>query len=327
MPRTPAVLAALAILAATGRAAAQPAGATSAPPQGPSRTPSPAQVAPAAMAGGDQTLDKAVKKVPGYLAKEQTVDAYLVLPPPPTPGSREPAELVDRRAFLATQAMKGSARWALAERDADESPAAVLADFDCVFGMDLSPATAPALLHMLTRVRSDASTQTTRVKTSFQHWRPFVSYGGSICTGPDTDTIAHSWSYPSGHTTLGWAYGLILAELAPDLATPILARARAYGESRVVCGVHTVSDATQGQVNGSMLVARLHADAAFKADLEASRIELAAVRGRAGSVPPARACAVEREAMARTPWLPAKDPDRPPADPPKALPKPFPALH
>jgi acid phosphatase (class A) len=32
--------------------------------------------------------------------------------------------------------------------------------------------------------------------------------------------------------------GLILAELAPERATPILNRGRAYGESRVVCGVH-----------------------------------------------------------------------------------------
>ena len=202
----------------------------------------------------------------------------------------------------------------------------MLADFDCVFGLDFSPAATPALLRMLTRVRSDAGTQTTRVKTRFQHLRPFVSYGGPICTGPDSDGIAHSWSYPSGHTTMGWAYGLILAELAPDLATPILARARAYGESRVVCGVHTVSDVVQGQVNGSMLVARLHADATFKADLEAARIELAAVRARGGAVPPGRQCTVEREAMARTPWLTAKDPDRKPGDPPKMLPKPLPAL-
>ena len=327
MPRLPAALAALALLTGGPALAAQPAGAVSAPPQGPSPAPAPAQVAPAARTGGAQTLDRAPKRVAGYLAPRDTVDAYLVLPPPPTPGSREPAELVDRRAFQAAQALKGTPRWALADRDAEESPAAVLADFDCVFGLDLSPANAPALLRMLTRVRSDAGVQTTRVKTRFQHWRPFVSYGGPICTGPDTDGIAHSWSYPSGHTTMGWAYGLILAELAPDLATPILARARAYGESRVVCGVHTVSDVLQGQVNGSMLVARLHADAAFKADLEAARLELAAVRARGGAVPPARQCAVERDAMARTPWLAAKDPDRKPADPPRTLPKPFPALH
>ena len=313
-----AALAAAAALAASGPTAAQ----GSAPPQGPSAKPSPGQVAPAAHAGGDRSLEQAPKRVPGYLSREQTVDAYLVLPPPPKPGSRDPGELLDRQGFDAAEALKGTARWALADRDADESPAAALADYDCVFGLAFTPADAPALLHMLTRVRSDAGSQTTRAKNRFQHLRPFVSYGGPICTGPDSDGIAHSWSYPSGHTTMIWADGLILTELAPDLATPILERTRAYGESRVVCGVHTVSDVTQGEVNGAMLTARLHADAAFKADLEAARIELAALRKAGGAVPAGRQCAVERDAMARTPWAVARDPDRAPADPPKTLPRP-----
>ncbi len=320
----PAAAAVLAACLAPGAATlAQSASAASAPPQGPSPRPSPAQVAPAARAGGQQTLEQAPKRVPGYLAREQTVDAYLVLPPPPTPGSREPAEAVDRAGFDMAQRLKGSARWDLATRDADESAAAALADYDCLFGLDLSPRTAPALLRLLTRVRTDAGVQTTRVKTRFQHWRPFVSYGGPVCEA-DADRVAHSWSYPSGHTTMIWAYGLILTELAPDLATPILQRTRAYGESRVVCGVHTVSDVTQGEVNGAMLVARLHGDAAFKADLEAARLELTAVRKAGGAVPAGRRCAVEREAMARTPWLGPKDPDRAAADPPKALPRPLP---
>ena len=317
MPRPAAVLAACLALPAVAFAQA------SAPPQRPSPEPSPAQVGAAARTGGDQTLEQAPKRVAGYLTREQTVDGYLVLPPPPRPGSRDPGELLDRQGFDAAEAMKDSPRWALATRDADESPQAALADFDCVFGLDLSPRTAPALLRMLARVRSDAGTQTTREKTRFQHWRPFVSYGGPICTADETDKVAHSWSYPSGHTTMGWAYGLILAELAPDLATPVLERARAYGESRVVCGVHTVSDVTEGEVAGSMLVARLHADAAFKADLEASRLELAALRRSGGAIPAGRQCAVEREAMARTPWLPPKDLSRTSADPPKVLPRPI----
>lgn len=324
MSRRPALSALVAALAGAGGATwAQ----TSAPPQGPSPAPSPAQVAPAATSGGDRPVEQARRRVPGYLGREGTVDAYLVLPPPPTAGSREPLELVDRRGFEAAQKLKGSARWALADRDADESPAAATADFDCVFGLDLSPQTAPALLRLLTRVRTDAGVQTSRAKDRFQHWRPFVSYGGPICTGPDTDGIAHSWSYPSGHTTMGWAYGLILAELAPDIATPILQRARAYGESRVVCGVHTVSDVTQGEINASMLVAALHANAEFKADLEAARLELQALRAKGGTVPAGRQCAVEREAMTHIPWLTAvTDPARPHAQPPKALPKTLPPL-
>lgn len=294
--------------------------------QTPSPAPAPAQVAPAARAGGTQPLEQAPRPAAPYLGRQAVVDGFAVLPQPPTPGSREPAELVDRRAFEATQKLQGTPRWALATRDADESAAAVLADFDCVFGLDLNPETAPALLRLLTRMRSDAGVQTTAAKNRFQHWRPFVSYGGEICTPEQRDGVAHSWSYPSGHTFVGWSYGLVLAELAPDLATPVFQRARAYGESRVVCGVHTVSDIEGGRVNASMVVAALHANAEFRADLEAARQELATLRAKGGAPPAGRQCAVEREAMARTPWLPEKDGSRPPAFPPKALPKPLPPL-
>ncbi len=294
--------------------------------QAPSPPPSPAQVAPAAQAGGARPVEQAPRPAPPYLGRTPVVDGYAVLPQPPTPGSREPAELVDRRAFQATQKLKDTPRWALATRDADESAAAVLADFDCVFGLDLNAQTAPALLRLLTRARSDAGVQTTAAKNRFQHWRPFVSYGGDICTPEIRDGVAHSWSYPSGHTFVGWSYGLILAELAPDLATPIFQRARAYGESRVVCGVHTVSDIEGGRVNASMIVAALHANAEFRADMEAARLELAALRSTGGAPPAARQCEVEREAMARTPWLPLKDAGKAPAFPPKELPAPLPPL-
>ena len=55
--------------------------------------------------------------------------------------------------------------------------------------------------------------------------------------------------------TLGW--GLVLAELAPDRATPILSRARAIGESRVVCGVHYPSDVLAGYLAASLWVSTL----------------------------------------------------------------------
>ena len=53
----------------------------------------------------------------------------------------------------------------------------------------------------------------------------------------------------------GWTVGLIMAEVAPDRATEILARARAFGEGRLVCGVHTLSAlrGPQADDNGGMV--------------------------------------------------------------------------
>ena len=48
---------------------------------------------------------------------------------------------------------------------------------------------------------------------------------------------------------------MILAELEPDRASDILVRARAYGESRVVCGVHNASAVEGGRIIAAAMVA------------------------------------------------------------------------
>jgi acid phosphatase (class A) len=62
-----------------------------------------------------------------------------------------------------------------------------------------------------------------------------------------------------------------------------------------VCNVHWQSDVTQGRVIGATLVARLHASADFRADLEAAREEIAAVRAK--GLPPDRDCEAEAKAL------------------------------
>lgn len=84
-------------------------------------------------------------------------------------------------------------------------------------------------------------------------------------------------SYPSTHAAVGWAWALILSEIAPDQTDSILARGRAFGQSRVVCNVHWESDVIEGRFIGAAAVARLHSDSTFLADLEAAKAELAAV--------------------------------------------------
>jgi acid phosphatase (class A) len=83
-------------------------------------------------------------------------------------------------------------------------------------------------------------------------------------------------SYPSGHTSFGWAAVLILAEVAPEHAQGLLARGQEYGESRIVCAVHYPSDIEGGELVATTLVARLHADNEFSQDLDCARQEHAA---------------------------------------------------
>jgi acid phosphatase (class A) len=83
-----------------------------------------------------------------------------------------------------------------------------------------------------------------------------------------------------------------MAELAPDRSTDILKRARAYGESRLVCGVHNLSAVEAGRLNASIVVAGLHGSPEFRKDMDVARTEIAAAR-RAGPAPDAAACAAE----------------------------------
>ena len=79
----------------------------------------------------------------------------------------------------------------------------------------------------------------------------------------------------------------------------ILARGRAFGQSRLVCNAHWQSDVTEGRFIGAATVALLHAEPQFLTDFAAAKAELAAAR--ANHLPPQRDCKFEKEALAETP--------------------------
>ncbi len=81
-------------------------------------------------------------------------------------------------------------------------------------------------------------------------------------------------SYPSGYTAIGWAWALILVEIAPERTDALLGWGREFGQSRVVCNVHWQSDVDQGRFMGAATVARLHADAGFMFDLQRAKAEV-----------------------------------------------------
>jgi acid phosphatase (class A) len=71
-----------------------------------------------------------------------------------------------------------------------------------------------------------------------------------------------------------------MAELVPDRAAQLVARGRAFGDSRRVCNVHWLSDVEEGRVVSTAVFARLHAEPAFRADLDAVRAELKHQQGK-----------------------------------------------
>ena len=236
----------------------------------------------------------------GYLPRDRAPPVLAILPPPPAAGS--PREADDRAAFRATRALKGQPRWDLATRDADLGPETALPAFACALGLSLDATQAPALYDLLQRADVDAEAAYGPAKARYSRPRPFMAKDAAdaaLCEAR-TPSLIKSASYPSGLATEAWLWGLILAELAPDRAGPILARARSIGESRVVCGSHYPSDIEAGRLTASILLAALHAQPGFRADLDKARAEMVAARAAAHAQP--GQCAIENAAGAHTPY-------------------------
>ena len=239
-------------------------------------------------------MTPAPAKSGGYLG-EAAPDTYKIIPPAPAPGSIR--DQADRAAFLATRSLKDSPRWALAINDVDLN---VAKHMSCAIGVELTPKSTPKLVAMIQKMGPDISRATNRPKDIYKRKRPYLVDDGPICVDK-SPLLGANPDYPSGHVTYGWTIGLILTELAPDRATEILVRARAYGESRMVCGVHTMSAVESGRTNASALVAGLHGSAQFRSDMEAVRSEIAMARAT-GPAPDPSACAAEAELTKTSPY-------------------------
>jgi acid phosphatase (class A) len=234
--------------------------------------------------------------VAGYLQADQLPNTVALLPPPPAAGSA--ALAADEEMYKATRKLKDTPRWALAEKDAELRFPKATEHFSCALGMAISAEATPHLNMLLRRVRMDSSRANDKPKDRYKRARPFMVSKEPSCT-PKSDAAAKPDSYPSGHASIGWAWALTLAEVAPDRADAILARGYAYGQSRVVCGVHYRSDVESGRVVGAATVARLHSDPLYTAQVALARKEVEAARAAGARSPldceaEARALALDR---------------------------------
>jgi acid phosphatase (class A) len=229
----------------------------------------------------------------GYLTPAETPDATSIAPPAPKEG--EARNTADWAIFRATRAIQqlNPDRWALAQNDNSYLVPDILKDFSCSMGVELTAQNSPKLAVVLTRAMVDAGAAAAAAKEVYKRTRPYLHNYGDICIAR-SDALAKSYDYPSGHASLGWVHGLILAQLAPDRAEKLLARGRAYGESRIVCGVHNWSAVEGGRTNGAGVFAALQGSTAYKDALASAAKELAAVRA-SGKAPEAGACQKEFE--------------------------------
>jgi acid phosphatase (class A) len=216
----------------------------------------------------------------------------------PSPPRAPNVVLADRQVFRSTRRLQGSARWKLAAEDANQAAPALLKDFSCSSGLNLSAAQAPHLASLLADAGADAAHVASRAKSRFGRRRPYVLDPGPTCR--PTRGLGDFHDYPSGHSTRGWTWGLILAELLPDRRQFLMSRAQAYADSRVVCGFHTPTGAAAGRGVATLAVVALKRDPRFRAELKQASNELAALKQQ-GDAPPAGQCRSE-QAMLQRPY-------------------------
>jgi acid phosphatase (class A) len=236
-------------------------------------------------------VEGAAASLRGFLAPATTPDASAIIPPAPARGGARDA--ADRETFEATRALVDTPRWAMAASDDSYRPADVLGNYACSLGVSLTPQSAPVLSAVLTRAAIDSGAAAVTAKEVYKRPRPYLETEARICISRSAG-LDRSYDYPSGHASLGWIQGLILAQLAPERSTGVMARARAYGESRLVCGVHNASAVEAGWTNASAVFAALQTSGEFRDMMAKAKAELDAAE-LSGPRPDPETCAKEAE--------------------------------
>lgn len=212
----------------------------------------------------------------GYLKSGPLPDGFA--PPPPAPASAALAR--DEEGAKAALALRGSPRWTLATADADLLSPKATATFSCTLGIAIGPDTTPRLDRLLRRTMADFGMSTSAIKHRYARPRPFMVNDQPTCTPDWEPRLRKDGSYPSGHSAIGYGWGLVLAELRPDLAPALVARGRAFGDSRRVCNVHWLSDTEEGRIAATVIFAQLNADRTFQKDMKAARKDIARAKAR-----------------------------------------------
>ena len=232
----------------------------------------------------------------GYLPVSDPLESVIFVPASPEDYAQYVISIMQDNA-ISRQAvtLRGTPRWTLATHDAHLGFPAAADTFSCALDLPISEAETPALYMLLRRTLADVGLATYSAKNAYQRPRPFMTNGQPTCTPEEEEMLRTDGSYPSGHTSIGWGWALILAELAPERAEAILARGKAFGESRIVCNVHWYSDVVAGRMVAAGAVATLHANEEFRAAMKAAKAEISTARERGLTSP--LDCDAEQEAL------------------------------
>ena len=171
-------------------------------------------------------------------------------------------------------------QWGKSQRDGDTGQQALsdeseklCAVFSESLGIEISPTATPEIYLLVEFAVTDAYWANKKVKDYYQRRRPFATFNEPSLKPEEDAQEASTFSYPSGHSTRGWMYALVLTTLAPERTEFLMERARDYSLNRVVCGHHWKSDIDASLMLTSGIFANIVVTEAFQAQLMKARAE------------------------------------------------------
>jgi acid phosphatase (class A) len=200
-----------------------------------------------------------------YLPAGQPDPVALLAPPPPAMSPEQAADMASTLAIF-------KARTTQEEMLGRSETKFTIFNFAPVIGPFFQPGKFPITEAFFERVQRDTSTVTDSAKNFWKRPRPFTLDPELAAAGGE---LEKSYSYPSGHSTRGMVFGLLLAELFPDRKDAILEEGRNIGWHRVEIGRHYPTDIYAGRTLAQAIVRELKANPAFQTDLAKVKDELA----------------------------------------------------
>src|SRR5258706_3390485 len=173
-------------------------------------------------------------------------NGVALLPEPPKSGS--PEEAADLETVRSVFGAKTDAEKARAFKDSSLS----FALFAPAIGPEFDLEHLPQTRALLDQVKKEIGIVIDIPKDHFKRKRPYLLDSHLSLGDPEP-----SFSYPSGHSTPGTVYSMVLAELFPQKKEPILAVGRTIGWDRGLIGKPFPTDVYAGRFLGHALVKEL----------------------------------------------------------------------
>lgn len=206
------------------------------------------------------------------VAAPPLVDLTTLLPPPP--GNASDATRAEVKEILQYQKHRTPAMVAAAQADQDLT----VFRFADVLGEGFTAEKLPETAAFFAKALEVSESSVQAAKAYWKRPRPYTLEPKvrPCLKMPPND------AYPSGHSTGGTLFAVLLGQMVPEKRGEIMERGWAFALNRVVGGVHYRSDVEAGRIAGTVLALELLKDPAMKASFESARKEL---RGALGYQP------------------------------------------